>query len=50
MSYLLQAAVAVPEKADAVWISVTTRDEALKIAALWQKEGRSGSRIVADGR
>ena len=48
MSYLIQAAV--PGKADAVSISVTTREEALKIAALWQEEGRSGIRIIANGR
>jgi hypothetical protein len=48
MPYLVQAAV--PGKLDAVSISVTSREEALKIAALWQEEGRSGIRIIADGR
>ena len=48
MPYLIQAAA--PGQEDAVSIRVATREEALKIAALWQAEGRSGIRIIANGR
>jgi hypothetical protein len=39
-----------PGKEDAVSTKVSTREEALQIAAKWREDGYSGIRIVADGR
>jgi len=48
MTYFVHGAS--PGKEDAVSTKVSTREEALQIAATWQEEGYSGIRIVADRR
>ena len=49
MSYLVQAAL--PGMDDAEWIKAVTREDAMRIAAVWLAEGTSsGIRIIARGR
>lgn len=48
MTYLVHAAS--PGKDDAIAIKVATREEALGIADGWQQDGRSGIRIITEGR
>ena len=48
MTHLVQALL--PGSDQAVTVKVATREDALKIVAEWQAEGRSSIRILGDGR